>query len=176
MGRYAYREVDGVPVVGYETFGPGVADDARAAVRRAWNSISSSGPAALYLPAPEELGNGYVVASGSAGGEPWLLTASVFGAPLSLLQGDEPGPAGFRGGSLEHVSTETGWITVVGHGGGDARVIAVAYDQRGPAPVFKSTSGDQIALTEVPIPLGLKASYRLGYVETSGPGRIVASG
>ena len=138
-GHYAARTVGGVSYFVYAAFAPDAILNVRRAVDDTWRSLSSSGPGGLYL--TRGTVDGYVLASGSAGGAPWLLTSSVFGDPLSLLAGAEAGPQGFTGATVPATDLRGGFRTAVGHGQGGERVIAVASDPSRSTPVFRPADG-----------------------------------
>ena len=174
-GHYAARTIGGVPYFAYAAFAPDAIFNVRRAVDDTWRSLSSSGPGGLYL--TRGTVDGYVLASGSAGGAPWLLTSSVFGDPLSLLAGAEAGPQGFTGATVPATDLHGGFRTAVGEGQAGQRVIAVAFDPSGGTPVFRPADGDpDVALTLVPIAPELRVDFEVGYVQTSAAGSIVTPG
>jgi hypothetical protein len=172
LGHYAGRTIAGVPYLAYATFAPNASFNVRRAVNDTWQSLTSSGPHGLYL--TRDTVDGYVLASGTAGNAPWLLTTTVFGDPLALLAGGEVGPGGFTGATVPPTPGRDGISTAEGVGRDGQHVIAVAFDPSRGTPVFRPVNGSgDLPLTIVPLAPELRVGFGVGYIQTSLAGQIL---
>jgi len=172
LGHYAERTIGGLPYLAYAVFAPDASAPVRRAIDDSWASLTSAGPDGLYL--TRDAVAGYVLATGRAGGPSWVLTASVFGDPLSLLAGATAGPDGFTGATVPVSGVRGGFRSAVGVGHDGQRVIAVAFDPSAGTPVFRPADGSgDLSLTIVPLAPQLRIDFRIGYLQTSKAGHIV---
>ena len=173
-GVYAADTIDGLPFLAFASFGPDASPASRQAVADAWASVRSTGPASIYLANSDT--PGFVLAQGSAGGEPWVITTSIFGDPLSVIGGGASGPRGVRNAILDSPDPSGSFGTIRASANGVSVIVAYADPGIGRLVFRPSSGGPDVPLTAVAIPRELKASYRLSYVMVSEPGSVVAAG
>jgi hypothetical protein len=173
-GVYAADTIDGLPFLAFASFGPDASPASRQAVADAWASVRSTGPASIYLASSDT--PGFVLAQGSAGGEPWVITTSIFGDPLSVIGGGASGPRGVRNAILESPDPAGTFGTIRASANGVSVIVVYADPGVGRLVFRPSSGGPDVPLTAVEIPPELKASYRLSYVMVGGPGTVVPAG
>jgi len=172
-GVYAADTIDGLPFLAYASFGPGASPASRQAVADAWASVRSTGSGSIYLSNSDT--PGFVVAQGTAGGEPWVITTSIFGDPLSVVGGGASGPRGVRNAILGNPDPAGSFGTIRGSAKGVWVIVAYADPGVGPLVFRPRSGGPDVPLTTVAVPRELKAPYRLSYVVVDQPGQVVST-